>query len=145
MGAYPNRAAPYVGVYSKPVYMKLGPLFGMQVDPATNACLLAPDSGQNAGPGCDGITCNRTNPINPAWRGNKYQVERDYAASGVSSLAYIRYYNSRASRVAGLSPIAPGQFDCRHLDAQLSACGTHLCRTGCHRHQYCAIRCSPAP
>ncbi|MBT9461101.1 MAG: hypothetical protein IV084_05510 [Rugosibacter sp.] len=106
MAAYPIRSAPYIGIYPKPVYQKLGINFAMAQDPATNACLLRTDSGQNAGPGKGAVSCNGTNPINPAWRGNKFQPERDYLSGGMETLGYTRYYNSRAARVAGLSPIA---------------------------------------
>lgn len=106
MAAYSIRSAPYIGIYPKPVYQKLGINFAMAQDPATNACLLRTDSGQNAGPGKGAVSCNGTNPINPAWRGNKFQSERDYLSGGMETLGYTRYYNSRAARVAGLSPIA---------------------------------------
>jgi len=35
MAAYPIRSAPYIGIYPKPVYQKLGINFAMAQDPAT--------------------------------------------------------------------------------------------------------------
>lgn len=58
------------------------------------------------GPGLDcnqsSPTNNPTNPINPAWRGNKVQVEVDYAGEGPFPLSFFRTYNSRATRMARL-------------------------------------------
>lgn len=59
------------------------------------------------GPGLDsceqgGTTSNDTNPINPAWRGNKVQVETDYVGAGTFPLTFVRTYNSRATRIPRL-------------------------------------------
>ena len=47
-----------------------------------------------AGPGLP--PCNATNPINPAWRGNKFEMQQDYLAEGSFPLHFTRRYNSRA-------------------------------------------------
>ena len=114
MAGYPVSNTPYVGVFQSSLYLKLGPNFSLAQDLATGACTLRPDSGLNSGMcvagadnGFGSTAANGTNPINPAWRGNKTQRETDYAETGDFPLHLVRTYNSRAARVAGLT----GGFD----------------------------------
>jgi RHS repeat-associated protein len=110
MASYPVSNTPYIDVFKSTAYLKPGPDFALAHDPATGACTLRPDSGLNAGMCVAGVangfgstSANGTNPINPAWRGNKIQRETDYNGVGAFPLHFVRTYNSRAARVAGLT------------------------------------------
>ena len=79
--------------------LKLGTNISLAHDPATGACTLRPDSGLNAGTCVVGVDngfgsagVNGTNPINPAWRGNKTQRETDYLGTGPFPLHFVRTY-----------------------------------------------------
>ena len=108
---YPvSNTVAYPDVLPGPVYLQLGANIANIPDPVTSSCVLSPDSGLNAGmciPGVDnGIgsaSDNGTNPINPAWRGNKIKAQTDYRGAGEHPLAFVRIYNSRATRIAGLT------------------------------------------
>ncbi|MCK6407541.1 MAG: DUF6531 domain-containing protein, partial [Rhodocyclaceae bacterium] len=110
MAPYPVSTSAYTDVFSKPALLQMGSNISVRKDPITESCVLLPDSGLNAGmciPGVDnGIgsaSDNGTNPINPAWRGNKIKAQTDYRGAGEHPLMFTRIYNSRATRVAGLT------------------------------------------
>ncbi|MFC5769295.1 DUF6531 domain-containing protein, partial [Thauera sinica] len=108
--SHPVSTTPYVDVFESPIFLQPGTNIGIAKDPTTQSCALRPDSGLNNGMCMAGVdnglgstTDNGTNPINPAWRGNKTQRETDFTGEGASPLSFVRTYSSRAARVAGLT------------------------------------------